>query len=155
MKVLKSWGTEGQVVLSLASDDPEDFDLDEPVFITFDGLPVPFFIESIEPKGNRFIVKFEDIDSLKAAEDLVGRPISLSETEEEEDEESIVGMTVLNAADGSVVGTVTGIEDYAGNTCITVNHKGKEVTLPFHEDLVEAADEESLTLRIAEGLLEL
>jgi len=155
MKVLKSWGTEGQVVLSLASDDPEDFDLDEPVFITFDGLPVPFFIESIEPKGNRFIVKFEDIDSLKAAEDLVGRPISLSETEDEEDEESIVGMTVLNAADGSVVGTVTGVEDYAGNTCITVNHKGKEVTLPFHEDLVEAADEESLTLRIAEGLLEL
>lgn len=153
--MLKSWGTEGQVVLSLASDDPEDFDFDEPVFITFDGLPVPFFIESIEPKGNRFIVKFEDIDSLKAAEDLVGRPISLYETEEEEDEESIVGMTVLNAADGSVVGTVTGVEDYAGNTCITVNHKGKEVTLPFHEDLVEAADEESLTLRIAEGLLEL
>lgn len=155
MKVLKSWGTAGQVVLSPASDDPEDFDLEEPVFITFDGLPVPFFIESIEPKGSRLIVKFEDIDTLEAAEDLVGRQISLLEDEDNQEEDSIIGMTVRNARDGSIVGPVTGVEDYAGNTCITIDYKGKEVTVPFHEDLVESVQDDVLTIRIAEGLLEL
>lgn len=155
MKVLKSWGMEGRVTISPASDGPGDFNLEEPVFIDFDGLPVPFFIEEIEAKGNRLIVKFEDIDSLKAAESIVGREVRTSAEGECEDDDVIVGLTVVNASDGSTVGPVTDVEDYAGNTCITVSYKGRNVTLPFHEDLVEAADEETITLRIAEGLLEL
>lgn len=155
MKVLKSWGTEGHVVLSLAFDDPEDFNLEEPVFITFDGLPVPFFMESVEAKGNRLIVKFEDIDNLKAAENLVGREVCLTPGEESGDEDSIVGITVIDASDGSVVGPVTRIDDYAGNICLTVDYKGKSISLPLHEDLVVASDSGTITLRIAEGLLHL
>ena len=155
MKVLKSWGTDGRVVMSLSGVDPEGFDLDEPVFITFDGLPVPFFIESIEPKGNRLIAKLEDIDTLEAAEEIVGREVRLGEDEDGEDDDSIVGMIVRNAADGRLVGPVTGVDDFAGNTCLAVDYNGKEVILPFHEDLVVECDDSTLTLTIPDGLLDL
>ena len=50
--VLKSNGTEGELVMSFRDIDPEEIDLKEPVFIIFDGLPVPFYIESLKKKGN-------------------------------------------------------------------------------------------------------
>jgi len=49
-QVLKSNGTEGEVLLSLLDIAPEDIDLQEPVFIEFDGLPVPFYFESFTPR---------------------------------------------------------------------------------------------------------
>ena len=46
-QVLKSNGTDGELVMSFREIAPEDINLKEPVFIVFDGLPVPFFIESL------------------------------------------------------------------------------------------------------------
>jgi len=154
MKVLKSWGTSGEVVVSLLASDPCDFDLKEPVFIDFDELPVPFFIESYEPKGGRFIIKFEDIDSFAASEELVGREIHFKNAIEDAENDSLVGIKIINAADGKTVGTVSEYNDYAGNLCITVRTKeGNEVILPLHEDLIEKASKNSLTLSIPVGLL--
>ena len=41
-QVLKSNGTDGELVLGFREIAPEDINLKEPVFIVFDGLPVPF-----------------------------------------------------------------------------------------------------------------
>ena len=152
MKVLKSWGSAGEVVLSLDAEDARDLKIQEPVFIDFDELPVPFFMESVQAKGNRFIVKFEDVDSLEAAEELVGRTVRLSETEEEEDE-GIIGMRIRDAKTRRVVGTVVDFSDYGGNTLITVETAHGEVMLPLHEDLIVSIHDEEITLDIPEGLL--
>ncbi|MBR3485618.1 MAG: hypothetical protein IKH40_04705, partial [Bacteroidales bacterium] len=96
MKVLKSWGAEGQVVLSPDAEDPRDLKSQEPVFIEFDGLPVPFYVESAQPRGSRLIVKFEGVDSLAEAEELVGRLVSFQEGDEEE-EDSLVGLQVRDS----------------------------------------------------------
>ncbi len=154
MKVLKSWGAEGQVAISLGQEDPQDLNLKEPVFIEFDGLPVPFFIETAERKGSsRVIVKFEDVDTLEGAEELVGRVIRLEGDEEEEDG-SLVGMTVIDAASGAVVGPITEMYDYSGNICISVDWHGREVMLPVHEDLIKKVRKDKITLIIPDGLLE-
>ena len=50
-QVLKSNGIEGELVLSFRDIDPEEIDIEEPVFVHFDGLPVPFFIRSFTPRG--------------------------------------------------------------------------------------------------------
>ena len=152
MKVLKSWGSAGEVVLSLDAEDARDLKIQEPVFIDFDELPVPFFMESVQAKGNRFIVKFEDVDSLEAAEELVGRTVRLSETEEEEDE-GIISMRIRDAKTRRVVGTVVDFSDYGGNTLITVETAHGEVMLPLHEDLIVSIHDEEITLDIPEGLL--
>ncbi len=152
MKVLKSWGSAGEVVLGLDAEDTRDLKIQEPVFIDFDELPVPFFMESIQTKGNRFIVKFEDVDTLEAAEELVGRMVRMSETEEEEDE-GIVGMQVRDAKSRRIIGTVVDFSDYGGNTLITVETARGEVMLPLHEDLIVSIHNDVITLDIPEGLL--
>ena len=42
-RVLKSYGNEGEILVGFRELGPEDLNLKEPVFIMFDGLPVPFF----------------------------------------------------------------------------------------------------------------
>ena len=50
-QVLKSNGTDGGLLFSFLDVSPEDIDLQEPVFIEFDGLPVPFYFESFTQRG--------------------------------------------------------------------------------------------------------
>ncbi|MBQ7639906.1 MAG: hypothetical protein IJS91_02830 [Bacteroidales bacterium] len=153
-KVLKSYGTQGAVVTNLCPGNDWDFDAQEPVFIAFDELPVPFFIESIQPKGGRTIIKFEDIDTLEAAENLVGREIALSlEEEEDEEEVDLVGRTVRDAATGKAVGKITQWFDFSGNLCIEVEHEGRKAMLPLHEDLIKKVSAEAIWLTIPDGLL--
>ena len=152
MKVLKSWGASGEVVLSLSADDTRDWKNQEPVFIEFDGAPVPFFIESATPRGGRLIVKFEDVDSLEEAEELVGREVTLSE-EEEEDEDSLVGLQVRDSRTRKIVGTIVDFSDYGGNTLLTLETDHGEVLVPIHEDLIVGIHDDILTLDIPAGLI--
>ena len=152
-QVLKSNGTQGELLISFFDVAPEDIDLQEPVFIEFDGLPVPFYFESFTPRGtNRALVRLTGVHSLKDADELSGAAIYADYFEEEE-EEDLVGWEVHDA-DGTVIGTVTDYEDIPGNTCLWVKRPGaEEVLLPFHEDLIVSLADGILTLRIPEGLL--
>ena len=152
MKVLKSWGAAGEVVLSRSAEDLQDGKIQEPVFIEFDGKPVPFFIESIKPQGSRLIVKFEDIDTLAEAEELVGREVTLAE-DGDEDEDSLIGLRVRDARTGQILGEIVDFSDYGGNTLITVDTENGDVLLPIHENLIGGIQDDVLTLTIPEGLL--
>ena len=152
-KVLKSYGTAGAVTTNLCPSQ-EDVKLKEPVFITFDGLPVPFFIETIEARGNRSIVKFEDIDTLEAAEEIVGKEISFTPLAEEEDEEDGITGRMIRDAEGNGIGIVKEVSDYGGNVCITVDYNGRDVILPFHKDLIIKVKRNGIWLTIPSGLLD-
>ncbi len=152
MKVLKSWGASGQVVLSHPDINPEDLKTQGPVFIEFDGLPVPFFIESLQEKGNRCIVKFEDIDTLPEAEELVGREVTLG-TEAEEDEDTLVGLRVRDAKSRRIIGEIVDMSDYGGNLVVTVETDHGDVLLPVHEELSVGIHDDILTMDIPAGLV--
>ena len=153
LKVLKSYGTAGAVIIGRSGDVLEELSQNEPVFIDFDELPVPFFIESIEPKGGKFVVKFEDIDSFDAAEEIVGRELRLTfENETEEDEDDLVGFMVCDQK-GRKIGPVLEFLDYSGNTCLLVDYNGREIILPFHEDLIKKVRRKEIHLTIPDGLL--
>lgn len=154
MRVLKSYGTQGEVILGI-SDCPEDINLSEPVFIQFDGLPVPFFIESAQEKGsNKLLVKIEDIDSLEDAEELVGREVSLSmqELPQEEEDNQLIGMMVYDQ-NNHQIGPILAFNDFSGNTCLTVDYNGEEVIVPFNEELIIKFKNNALYLMIPDGLL--
>ena len=152
MKVQKSWGAAGEVVLSRPAEDLQDLNVQEPVFIEFDGLPVPFFIETIQEKGNRLIVKFEDVDTLAEAEELVGREVTFEEGDEE-DEDTLVGLQVRDARTRKIIGPVVDFSDYGGNTVITVETADGERLIPIHEDLIVSIHDDVVTLDIPEGLI--
>lgn len=152
-QVLKSNGTDGELLISFFDVAPEDIDLQEPVFIYFDGLPVPFYFDSFRRRGvNRALVRLTGVRSLRDADELSGQAL-YADYFEEEDGEDLTGWTV-RTPEGETVGTVSDYEDIPGNTCLWVKRPdGEEVLLPFHEDLVVSLEEGILTLRIPEGLL--
>ncbi len=149
MRVVKSYGTLGGVIVSAPEYDGEEIK-NEPVFITFDGLPVPFFIEEFEPRsGVKYYLKLEDIDTLEQAEELVGREIALYD-EEEGGQHAIVGYTLKDES-GRSVGRITAFEDIPGNPCLEVG----DILIPCPDECIISIDnsKRQITLRIAPGLL--
>lgn len=150
MRILKSYGTEGGVIIS-APEGYLDERANEPVFIDFDGLPVPFFMEEVTPRGGaKYFVKLEDIDSLAAAEELVGREPYFVE-DDEEDGEDIVGYTLCDAS-GREIGPITAFEDIPGNPCLEIEGGA---LVPCPDELIVKIDnrKKKLWLEIPEGLL--
>ena len=157
-QVLKSNGTEGEIILGFRDFGPEDIDLQEPVFTYFDGLPVPFFIESFSKKGNsKAVVRLTGVSNLEDAEEIAGKAVygetDIYEIEDEESLDSLIGWTLLDE-NGKVAGEISDYEDIPGNPCIYLETPGGQVMLPLHEDLVlEVNDKEkTIMMRIPEGL---
>ena len=156
-QVLKSNGRDGELLVSFSGIAPEEIDLEEPVFIEFDGLPVPFYFESFTPRGNtRALVRLTGVHSLTDADELAGAAVYAEDDLYEDEEEDLTGWTVLDA-DGTKVGTVSAHEDIPGNPCIWVETGHGEVLVPLHEELVLDVDEtaQALRMEIPEGLLNL
>ena len=149
-KILKSNGTEGDILIGLLSIDAEEINTEEPVFVEFDGLPVPFFIEKMTPRGNtRAVVHLTDVDSLADAEELVGRQICLDGDDSANDEEDFTGWSLYD--NDRLVGIIDGLEDIPGNPCLCV----ADALVPLHEDFIVSADPEKrvLVMNLPEGLL--
>ena len=155
-RVVKSNGTEGELLVSFSGIDPEEIDEKEPVFIEFDGLPVPFFIESMNRRGNtKALIRLTGVRTLKDADELAGRDV-FSDAFEEEDGEDFTGWA-LKDQDGTGVGTVAGYEDIPGNLCLVVDTEKGQVLVPLAEELVLSIDEpaRTLTMHIPAGLLDI
>ena len=156
-QVLKSNGRDGELLVSFSGIAPEDIDLEEPVFIEFDGLPVPFYFEAFSQRGNsRALVRLTGVHNLTDADELAGAVLYAEDDLYEDEEEDLTGWTVLDA-DGTKVGTVTAHEDIPVNPCIWVETGHGECLIPLREELVLDVDETEKTLRmeIPEGLLDL
>ena len=160
-QVLKSNGADGEVLMGFRGVAPDEMNLQEPVFIYFDGLPVPFFIEKLTTRGvSKALCRLTGIHSLADAEEIAGAAVyadpstlDREEDEEELDLDALVGWTVYRADTKEAVGTVSGYEDIPGNPCLYIGPAA--VLVPLHEDLIVDIDEDSrsLTLVIPEGLL--
>ena len=174
-QVLKSNGTDGELVLGFREIAPEDINLQEPVFIIFDGLPVPFYIESFTKRGNtKALVRLTDICSQEDVEEIAGKAVyvedeSLPEMSLEEDGfAALVGWTLLTpVGDSSTslemtedvevaeVGEITDFIDIPNNPCIEVETENGAVMIPLHEDLILSVDPEyqEIIMQIPAGLI--
>lgn len=154
-KVQRGSGSEGELLVSFSAVAPEDIDLKEPVYIFFEGTPVPFFFGSFHKKGNsRAVVSMTGVRSLRDAEELRGCDL-WADYFEDEDGPDFTGWT-LEDGTGARVGTIAGVEPIPGNPCLIVNTKNGQTLVPLAEELVLGVDEESETLRMSvpEGLLD-
>ena len=153
-KVLKSHGTDGGILLGFRGIDPEDIDTTEPVFIYFDELPVPFFIQTLRRRGmDKAIVTLNDVTSLEDAEELVGRAVYMDLEEEDDpsqDLAALIGWTLKG------VGPITDFYDITANPCIEVQTEKGVVLVPLHEDLIVSMDPKAkvLEMNLPEGILE-
>lgn len=173
-QVLKSNGTDGELVLGFREIAPEDINLQEPVFIIFDGLPVPFYIESFQKRGNtKALVRLTDICSQEDVEEIAGKAVYIEEDSlpemslEEDGFAALVGWVLLTPAgipdqvgkDEEMelyeVGEITDFIDIPNNPCIEVETENGAVMIPLHEDLILSVDPENreLIMEVPDGLL--
>ena len=169
-QVLKSNGTDGELVMSFRDIAPEDINLNEPVFIIFDGLPVPFFIESFTKRGNsKALVRLTDIRSQEDVEEIAGKAVYIEDDAlpelslEEDGYAALIGWMVLMpetpdaGLDGDIyeVGEITDFLDIPNNPCIEVETENGAVMIPLHEDLILSLDPEyqEIIMQIPAGLI--
>lgn len=157
-QVLKSNGTDGQLLVGLRGVDVEDISEKELVFIFFDELPVPYFMTMDERRGvNKLLVHMTDICSLEDAEEIVGKGLYMVSDEDEQQQPDLVGWTLYDQ-DGRLMGTVSAFEDIPGNPCLEIQTESSEsVLVPLNEELVIDVNESarSLVMAIPEGLFQL
>lgn len=161
-RVLKSNGTDGELVLGFRGISPEDISLKEPVFIEFDGLPVPFFIESFSIKGtSKALVRLCDVECAEDALEVEGREVFAAESflpeaqYEEGDYSFLIGWTLADAKKGTAVGAISGFLDIPSNPCLEVRLlSGASAVVPLADELISEVDEKGkvLTMNIPEGL---
>ena len=175
-QVLKSNGTDGELVLGFREIAPEDINLQEPVFIVFDGLPVPFYIESFTKRGNtKALVHLTGICSMEDVEEIAGKAVYIEDDQlpemsiEEDGFAALVGWTLLTPADAFSaalemeddeptlieVGEITDFLDIPKNPCIEVETENGAVMIPLHEDLILSVDPEyqEIIMQIPAGLI--
>lgn len=166
-KVIKSFGTDGGVIIRFASRAQDKINKKRPVFIYFDGLPVPFFIIEIEPRGtDKAFVKMQNIDSLELSMEIEGELLYLEEKKTEKSAKrkddfnptDLIGMLVMNSS-GGLTGEIVNFYDYPGNPCIGLKrvNTDKEALIPLHEDFILSIEFEKgkIVLDLPAGILDI
>ena len=149
----------GGVVLTLYDAFPENFDpASEPLFAEIDSLDVPLWCGSFERRGAvGAVVCFDDFDTPRRAEELVGRELRIAVETEQDDEfymEDLIGFTVEAAGRR---GTLTDYYDSEANPLFGIDFGEGERLIPAVEEFIASIDFENRHIRMVlpEGLLDL
>ncbi len=142
-----------------------------PLIIERDGILVPFFAESIRPKGHfASLVKLVGVDSEESAASFVNetvyalrRDVDQYMGEEETDEEGVymddmLDYTLIDSASQKEIGKVTRVDFSTANILFIVETSdGEEIFVPASEDLIVGVDKDKkiVAVNIPDGLLDL
>ncbi len=162
--ILKPHGLKGHVVFKFY-DENLKIDAVEHLFIKFQGMYLPYFVEEIKQLPKGFKIKLEEINDLESAQNLVNSELFLKPTEIEKlkKEEStstigIDGFDVFIDTKEKYLGVVSAIMENKYQDIIQVNHSsGKDILIPYVDVFVREINqkEKYIILYVPEGLIEL
>lgn len=159
--IVKTHGTKGQVVAFFDVDYPEEYDDLESVFLEQGGRLIPFFIQNMEPlQKDRFIIQFEDINTMEQAGQLRNTSLYLPLDELPELEEDqfyfhdVIGYRVVDENHGEL-GLVKDFYDLQ-QQLMAMDYLGQEMLVPVIDEIILRADHQAkhLHVKLPEGLLE-
>jgi 16S rRNA processing protein RimM len=158
-RIGRLFGTEGGVMITLYTTFPDDFQMEEPLFIRVDELAVPLFCSSFERRGqSSAVVNFDDIDTERRAEEwLVGREIFIEEEESDDDEFYMEDLIGFKAIVGRQRGEVIDYYDSDANPLFEIAIGDKLHLIPAQEEFIAHIDFDKRAIKfvLPEGLLEL
>ncbi len=160
-RVAKLFGIKGELIVELYDGFPDDFEMEEPVFVNIDSLPVPLFFEKFSRRGNSgALVVFADMDTRARAAELVGREFYIEEPEREREDgefymEDLIGFEA-RFADGSA-GRITDFLDNGANPLLEVEVAGRKALIPAVDEFVTEIDTAAsrVCFELPDGLLDL
>lgn len=167
----KTHGLKGEMH-ALLDIDPEFFLSHDCLVIDVEGIYVPFFVESVRPKGHTAVlIKPADVNDEAGAGIFAGKTIYVNKDLLADYEEIIredgdqgayaddfVGFTLLDTA-GNALGEITDVETSTANTLFIV-HRPQEsgmLYVPVAEEFICNIDMagRKITMQLPDGLLDL
>ncbi|WP_428223548.1 ribosome maturation factor RimM [Flavobacterium sp.] len=162
-KIAKKFSFKGELLIYLDTDEPEMYEDLESVFVAHNKDLVPFFIEKSQlHKGTFLKVKFEDIETEEAAEELLGREIylPLSMLPPLEGNKfyfhEVIGFDVIDQRLGNI-GKIVAINDSAAQALFEIDKDGTEILVPMIDEFIVTVNraDKSITLNTPVGLVDL
>ncbi len=160
---IKVHGVQGELLLQLETDNPEEYKLLESVFVDVksNGKLVPFFIEHLHLQGDRAILKLEDLNNPEDAAALKGCSfyLPLSKLPKLKEEQfyfhEIVGFTVNDQKLG-LLGKVENVYALPHQDVIAMNYRETEVLIPINKEVVTGIDrtQQHVFTNMPDGLLD-
>lgn len=157
-KLTRLHGIKGAVLLHLDAGQAPDTGKLRTLFVDINGTPTPFFISEIKSAGKNLVMSFDSVNSTDEAQKLTGKAAFIEKkylvkTKKQDD---LSGYTLIDEQKGEV-GVVKEILDMPGQRMLSLEVAGKEVLLPFNEDLVARTDHKNKTIYYTapEGLIDI
>ena len=157
-------GIRGEVLAKSQTDVPGRFgNLNGAQLRLKNGRDLPAELESAwEHKGD-WVLKFREIDSATAAEQLRGAELWIPReqrgalAEGEYFQSDLLGCQVIDKSTGSTLGIVEGCQQYGGPSLLEVKREKGELLIPFVSAICQDVDLSARVIRVAlpEGLLDL
>ncbi len=161
----KTHGVNGEI--NLITDVDVDIEELSCIVLDIDGINVPFFFDSIRPRGTEsYLVMIDGVDSEAKAAMLVNKKVYALNDEVAIDEagdddgfyaEDLVGFRISDPAVG-LDGEITGIDDSTDNVLFIVEAaSGKELLIPVADEFIAGidVDRKVVNMDLPVGLLEL
>lgn len=157
-RIGKPHGVTGELTFMFDDDIFDRTDADY-LLVSVDGLPVPFFIDDYRFRSDHTaLLRLEGIDSHERARELTNCDVLFPRRLADADGQttrpaSLVGYTMVDAADGTVIGSVTAVDDTTANTLLVVG----SLLVPAADEYIQHIDtrQRRLTVSLPDGLLEL
>ena len=162
-RIARKFSFKGEVLLHLDSDDVEQYEEMESVFVEMGKNLVPFFIERAQIHKNELLrVKFEDVESEADADAIMGKalylPLSLLPKLEGNKfyYHEVIGFTLKDKTKGDV-GIIVSINDTTAQPLFEVKNGETEILIPMIDPfLVEVNRQEKYILMdLPEGLVDM
>ncbi len=163
-RVTKPHGYKGEVVFFIDADEPEAYrDLDA-VWLKVGDRLIPHFIDSIRSHNtaDKFVVRFDGVDSEAKAKAISSAqafaPLSLLPQLNSDSFylHEVDGWKVNDLQNGSELGTIQRVLDYAMYPILEVQIEGREVLIPLPSEVQIKVERAMKTLHVdlPNGLLE-
>ena len=146
--------------------DPDYFLEGNPMIVDYDGIYVPYYVESLRPKGSTsYLVKLAGINSEKEASSFVNKDIYIEKEDalqfKEELSESphyLIGFNVFDINQGKAIGIIDDLLDIKSNLILCINtNDNEELLIPFNKDFIKEIDDIQKTLKmdLPDGLIDI
>ena len=160
-KIQRVQGLQGKLVVRLNHDIPHLNSLSS-LFIRINHTLVPYRIEQLFWQRHKVILKLQGVDDLEAAHYLQGRYMlilqeMLSQLSPQGAHlvDRLLGYHVVNAHEDRL-GVVQAIYKPAQQKLLAIDCRGKELLVPYHEDIVTHVDhaQQTITVQLPNGYIE-
>ena len=161
--IVKKYSFKGELLIKLDTDNPEMYTKMESVFVEQNKNLIPFFIKDCSlHKSELLRIRFEEVNTEEDANSLIGSDLYLpldllpELSGNQFYYHEVIGFNVNDQNHGPI-GTISGINEQTAQALFEIDHDGKQILIPIHDEIVKNIDRVNkvITIEAPEGLIDL